>query len=209
MKTVLIANPKGGCGKTTIATNLAGFLARQGERVILSDLDRQSSSLRWLQRRPARLPRIHAWKGRGGHAFDFRFVPDWIVLDGAAGMRGDRLKTAVRHVDRILVPVLPSPLDTEASEDFLDLLAELKRVRKDKVKVALVGNRVDRRTLSAEYLAEFFDRIDLPVLTNLRETQAYVRTALTGATLFDLPRYRSRRDRAEWQPIIEWLNDDA
>ena len=207
MKTVLIANPKGGCGKTTISTNLAGYLARQGARVILSDLDRQSSSLRWLERRPQKLPRIHGWKGRGRHGFHFQFVPDWIVMDSAAGAHGERLKIAVRHVERILVPVLPSPLDTEASEDFLNLLADLKRIRKEKVKVALVGNRVDRRTLSAEFLDRFFAGIDLPVLTCLRETQVYVRTALTGATLFDLPAYQSRRDRAEWQPIIEWLQD--
>ena len=205
MKTVLIANPKGGCGKTTLSTNLAGHLARQGNRVILSDLDRQGSSLRWLERRPEKLPRIHGWKGRGRRGFHFQFVPDWIVMDSAAGAHGERLRMAVRHVERILVPVLPSPLDTEASEDFLELLSDLKRVRKEKVKVALVGNRVDRRTLSADLLDEFFKGIDLPVLTCLRETQAYIRTALTGITLFDLPPYRSRRDRVEWQPIIDWL----
>ena len=207
MKTVLIANPKGGCGKTTISTNLAGHLAREGERVILSDLDRQGSSLRWLERRPSRLPTIHAWKGRGKHGFHFQFVPDWIVMDSAAATRGEQLKTAVRHVQRILVPVMPSPLDTEASEDFLELLGELKRIRKEKVKVALVGNRVDRRTLSAEHLEEFFASTGLPVLTSLRETQAYIRTALTGVTIFDLPPYKSHRDRAEWQPIINWLRD--
>jgi len=205
MKTVLVANPKGGCGKTTISTNLAGYFARQGARVILSDLDRQGSSLRWLERRPDKLPRIHGWKGRGRHGFHFQFVPDWLVMDSAAGARGERLKTAVAHVQRIIVPVMPSPLDTEASEDFLDLLSELKRVRKEKVKVALVGNRVDRRTLSAEHLDQFFHATELPVLTCLRETQAYIRTALTGVTLFDLPPYKSKRDRGEWQPILDWL----
>jgi chromosome partitioning protein len=205
MKTVLVANPKGGCGKTTISTNLAGYFAREGARVILSDLDRQESSLRWLERRPGKLPRIHGWKGRGRHGFHFQFVPDWIVMDSAAGARGERLKVAVAHVQRIIVPVMPSPLDTEASEDFLELLAELKRVRKEKVKVALVGNRVDRRTLSADHLDQFFHSTELPVLTCLRETQAYIRTALTGVTLFDLPPYQSRRDRGEWQPILDWL----
>ena len=115
------------------------------------------------------------------------------------------MKAAVAHVQRILVPVMPSPLDTEASDDFLQMLAAIKRVRKEKVKVALVGNRVDRRTLSAEHLDQFFDTTELPVLTCLRETQAYIRTALTGVTLFDLPPYQSRRDRGEWQPILDWL----
>lgn len=205
MSTILIANPKGGCGKTTIATNLAGFLARKGKRVVLSDMDRQESSSRWLQRRPPELPRIHPWNGRKEKAFEFDFIPDWVVLDAPAGFHGDRLKTAIRNVDRVLVPILPSMPDMEASKDFLDLLQEFKRVRKDRCKIALVANRVNQRVLAARVLDEFLSELDLPVLTHLRDTQNYVQVVAAGQSLYDLPFYRSRRDRAEWEPIIKWL----
>ncbi len=207
MRTVFVANPKGGCGKTTIATNIAGHYARHGKRVLLSDMDRQQSSLRWLERRPPSLPRIHWWDGRGQKPFSYRFVPDWVVLDGPAGMRGERLKSAVRHVDHVLIPVMASVLDMEASEDFLRLLSELKRVRKERCRLALVGNRVNRRVLSARDLDAFFAQFDLPVLTLLRDTQNYVRAAADGMSLFDLPVYRARRDRGEWEPIFDWLED--
>jgi chromosome partitioning protein len=205
MKTVLVANPKGGCGKTTLSINLAGYFARQGLRVVLSDLDRQQSSLRWLERRAPELPAIYPWNGRSGVDHRLRFAPDWIVMDGPAGMRGERLKTAIGHVDRVLVPVQASPLDTEVSADFLELLRALKAVRKERARVALVGNRVDRRARATDQLGEFLRETGLPVLTSLRETQLYVRTALEGSTIFDLPRYLARRDRVEWAPLIAWL----
>lgn len=205
MRSILVANPKGGCGKTTIATNLAGYLARRGRRVILSDMDRQRSSLRWLQRRPAHLPLIHPWNGRGGEGFDFKFVPDWVVLDGPAGMRGDRLRTAVRHVDRLLVPIMASPLDMEASGDFFELLGEFKRIKKARCRLAVVGNRIDRRVVATRDLEAFLADLDLPVLTFLRDTQNYIRAASSGMSLFDMPMYRARRDKAEWKPITDWL----
>ena len=205
MKTVLVANPKGGCGKTTISINLAGYFARQGLRVVLSDLDRQQSSLRWLERRPPELPAIHPWNGREGGEHHLLFAPDWIVMDGPGGLRGERLKTTLAQVDHLLVPVQASPLDTEVSADFLEVLRTLKRVRKEHVRVALVGNRVDRRARTSEHLAGFLGETGLPVLSYLRETQLYVRTALAGSTLFDLPPYLTRRDRVEWAPVLAWL----
>jgi len=205
MRSILVGNPKGGCGKTTIATNLAGYLARSGKRVILCDLDRQRSSLRWLERRPDHLPLVHAWDGRGKEGFRFPFVPDWVVMDGPAGIRGERLRTAVRHVDRFLVPVMASPLDMEASEDFFELLQELKRIKKERCRLAVVGNRIDRRVVATRDLESFLAERDLPVLTFLRDTQNYIRAASAGISIFDMPVYRARRDKGEWQPIIDWL----
>lgn len=206
MRSILVANPKGGCGKTTIATNLAGYLARHGRRVILCDLDRQQSSLRWLKRRPATLPLVHPWNGRSGDGFSFPFKPDWVVMDGPAAMRGERLKIAVRHVDRLLVPIMASPLDMEASEDFFELLGELKRIKKERCLLAVVGNRVDRRVVATRDLEAFLGQRDLPVLTFLRDTQNYVRAVTAGMSVFDMPAYRTRRDEREWQPIIDWLD---
>lgn len=205
MMTILIANPKGGCGKTTLAINLAGYFARRGRCVVLSDLDRQQSARAWLSRRSAELPVIHAWDARKEGSPDFDFEPEVVILDTPAGMRGQRLKTAVKHVDRVLIPVQPSPLDMHTTDDFVELLLELKRVRKGKCPLALVGSRVHGRTLSAGQLQAFFDRLDLPVLSLLRDAQIYVQMALEGTTLFDLPHYRTARDLVQWRGITEWL----
>lgn len=205
MRTILIANPKGGCGKTTIAINLAGYYARRGRRVVLVDLDRQGSALGWLHRRPPELPAIHPWDARARPELDFPFIPEVVVLDAPAGLRGARLKTAVGHVDRALIPVQPSPFDMDATGDFLDMLAELKRVRKGRCPLALVGNRVDDRTVAAGQLRHWLGDLDLPVLALLRNAQVYVQTARDGLSLFDLPRHRVARDLEQWRGILDWL----
>lgn len=207
MKTFLVANPKGGCGKTTIAINLAGYFARRGQRVVLSDLDRQRSALGWLARRPAHLPTIHPWDGRDAKGFGSELDPEIVILDAPAGMRGERLKIAVKHVDRVLIPVQPSPLDMEAADDFLAFLMELKRVRKGKCHIALVGSRINSRALSAGQLEIFFRRLELPVVGQIRDTQVYVHAAAEGSTLFDLPRYRVARDLKQWRNILKWVDE--
>jgi chromosome partitioning protein len=136
---------------------------------------------------------------------DFELEPDVIIVDAPAGMHGQRLKTAVKHVDQVLIPVQPSPLDMNTTDDFINLLSELKRVRKGKCPLALVGSRVHRRTLSTGQLQTFFDKLDLPVLSLIRDAQIYVQMAKEGTTLFDLPRYRVSRDLQQWRGIIAWL----
>jgi chromosome partitioning protein len=205
MKTVLIANPKGGCGKTTLATNLAGYFARQGQRVILSDLDWQHSALHWLARRPKHLPTIHPWDGSSERGFDFDFEPEVIILDTSAGMRGERLKIAVKQVDQVLIPVQPSAFDIDTTGKFLTLLADLKKVRKGKCPLALIANRVNDRTLAAAQLKSFLNTLELPVLSLIRDTQIYVQMAAEGTTLFDLPRYRVVRELEQWRGILQWL----
>lgn len=205
MQTIVIANPKGGSGKTTLAINLAGYFARRGLRTGLYDLDRQRSTLRWLARRPHELPTI---VGIDAHASDTLEAADGIelaVVDAPAGLRGDRLKEVVRQADRVLVPVHPSPLDMEAADDFLGLLADMKRVRKGRCMPALLGSRVNARALSTQQLDAFFRQFELPVLAMIRETQLYVQMALSGTTLFDLPPHRAARDLADWQPLLDWL----
>lgn len=209
MKTILIANPKGGSGKTTLAVNLAGYFARQGRMVVLSDLDRQQSARRWLARRPARLPAIHAWDGRQNDGFPFHLHPEIVIVDTPAGIHGQRLKVAVRHVTQVLIPVQPSPLDMDSSGDFLYLLQELKRVRKGKCPLAVVGNRVHPRTLAAGRLEAFFAALELPVLGLVRDTQLYVQMAADGTTLFDQPRHRVLRDLEQWRGIVAWVEGNG
>ena len=201
MRSILVANPKGGSGKTTLATQLAGYLASLGRQVVLADLDRQQSAASWLKRRPAQLPTIHSHEARKQ-----TIKPDWMVIDSPAGLHGDKLSAAVKLAERVIVPVQPSAFDMLATGDFLRVLREEKAVRKEKSQVAMVGMRVDPRTKSATELAEFLLAVEFPVLTFLRDTQLYVQCANEGVSLFDLPPSRAARDVEQWQPLLEWIS---
>lgn len=205
MKTILVANPKGGCGKTTLATNLAGYFAGQGRRVALADLDRQGSAAGWLARRPRRAPPIQGWEGRDAGALDFDEPPEVVILDAPAGLHGERLKTAVKHVGEVLIPVQPSPFDMDATGDFIALLAEIKRIRKHKCAPAVIGNRIHRRTLALNRLQTFLDSLQLPLLGLIRDAQLYVQLAADGLTVFDPPAQRMAPYLDDWQGVIRWL----
>ena len=200
MNTILIANPKGGAGKTTLSTNLAGDLARRGENVFLWDLDRQKSALHWLSMRPASLPRIQRLDGSKQKSGD-----GVLVLDSPAGLHGGKLGDLLKLDDKVIVPIVPSSFDLAATQVFLYELLNEKAVRKGKAFVAIVGMRVDARTRAAEKLDEFLAPIDLPVLTHLRDTQNYVNAAFEGKSIFDLAPSLVAQDVAQWQPIEKWL----
>jgi chromosome partitioning protein len=200
MKTILIANAKGGAGKTTISTNLAGALAAKGEHVALWDLDRQKSALHWLSQRPEYLPSITRLdqasnKSRGT-----------LILDSPAGLHGEKLTDLLKRVEKVLVPIVPSSFDMAATAQFLNDLVQEKAVRKGKAFVAIVGMRVDARTRAAERLDEFLAPIDLPVLTHLRDTQNYVTAAFEGKSIFDMAPSTVAQDVDQWQPILKWIN---
>ncbi len=202
MRTVLIANPKGGSGKTTVATNLAGYFATRGRRVVLADLDRQRSALEWLQRRPYKLPLIRPHQGqKSGQDKD----AEWMIIDSPAGMRGDKLTDAIKQADWVIVPVQPSAFDIGATRDFLETLREEKAIRKQRTFVALAGIRVDARTRSAASLQEFMESCGLPVLTYLRDAQIYRLAAEQGASLFDIRPSLVARDLQQWSPLLHWL----
>lgn len=200
MKTILIANPKGGAGKTTLSTNLAGYLASRNESVYLWDLDRQKSSLHWLSQRPAHLPGIHRLDSAREKTGDSA-----LVLDSPAGIHGEKLSELLKRVEKVIVPIVPSSFDLAATRVFLDELLTEKAVRKGKAFVAIVGMRVDARTRAAEKLDEFLVPIDLPVLTHLRDTQNYVTAAFEGKSIFDMAPSTVAQDIEQWQPIIRWL----
>jgi chromosome partitioning protein len=198
---IVIANPKGGVGKSTLATNLAGCLARQGHKVMLGDLDAQQSSRAWLALRPAGLPAIAPWDiGPDRIARPPRGVTH-VVLDTPAGLAGAQLERALRIADRLLVPLQPSMFDILATQAFLQLLAE----RQDAVKAGVIGMRVNPRTRAAEQLAHYVGQLGMPVLGYLRDTQNYVQLAAMGATLWDAAPARVERDIAQWQPLLAWI----
>lgn len=205
MAVVLVANPKGGVGKSTLATNIAGYFARRGHQVMLGDTDRQQSSHRWLALRPANASTIVSWEIEADIARAPRGTTR-IVLDTPAGLHGDKLKEVLRLADRIVVPLQPSMFDILATRDFLAVLAERKQVREGKADVGVVGMRVDARTRSAEQLERYVQTLGLPVLGMLRDTQNYIQLAAHGLTLFDIAPSRVQKDLEQWEPLLRWLD---
>jgi chromosome partitioning protein len=204
MKTILVANPKGGSGKTTLAVNVAGYLANRGQRVALLDLDRQQSATRWLALRPDNLPRIRILESKKEE--DQR--SDWLVIDSPAALHGKNLAHAIKLASKIIVPVAPSLFDLQASRDFLQTLAEEKRVRSSKCHIGIVGMRMEMRTKAAWALEHFLASLDLPILGYLRETQVYVNAAFEGKSLFDLPPYLAERELEQWAFLQGWLDKE-
>lgn len=202
MKKILIANPKGGSGKTTLATNLAGYFAMLGGRVILSDMDRQQSSTQWIQRRPPEMPLIQPHNPRSkALGLDY----EWLITDSPAGLREEKLSDAVKLADCVIVPIQPSAFDIGATRDFLDILAAEKAIRKQKTFVALVGMRVNSRTHSAAAQAEFMTQTGFPVLTYLRNAQVYATAAEQGVSLFDMRPSLIVQDLQQWVPLLDWV----
>ncbi len=209
MQTILVANPKGGSGKTTLATNIAGWLAGKRQKVGLTDHDPQQSSVQWLARRPALFPRI---AGIAPDATKKALKDDglqWLVVDSAAGLHGDALRDNIRFADIMLVPVSPSAFDTDATRRFLDRIVEFKAVKQGALVVGLIAMRVDARTHSAAELDEFLKGYDFPLVAHLRDTQVYVYCARDGASVFDLPRSRAEQDWEQWKPLTRWIARQA
>lgn len=202
MKNILIANSKGGSGKTTLATNIAGYFASLGGQVMLTDLDRQQSSTQWLQRRPPEMPVIHHYNPRSKASVK---EPEWVITDSPAGFRDEKLADAVKQADCIIVPIQPSAFDMGATSDFLDKLAEEKAIRKNKTFVALVGMRVNNRTHAAAGLADFMEQTGFPVLTYLRNAQVYATAAELGVSLFDMRPSLVAQDVEQWAPLLDWI----
>jgi len=204
MPVIVVANPKGGVGKSTLATNIAGYLAAQGHKVMLGDVDRQQSSRTWLGLRPASAATIAAWEV----AHDTIVRPPkgttHVVIDTPAGLHGKRLDEVMKFADKVLVPLQPSIFDIHATHTFLRQLVEHKRGTK--VDLRVLGMRMKDHTISADQLRHFVDSLDVPVLGYLRDTQNYVHLAAHGLTLWDVAPGRVARDLEQWQPIVEWLN---
>lgn len=203
MPAVVVANPKGGVGKSTLSTQIAGYFASQGHAVMLGDADRQQSSRLWLSLRPPSARPITTWDLGSDAIAKPPKGTTHVVLDTPAGLHGKRLREILKQAQKVVVPLQPSVFDIFATRDFLDELAESSRA--DKLQVGIVGMRVDERTRAAEQLHRFVDGIGLPVLGYVRDTQNYIQLAARGLTVFDLAPERVARDLAQWQPICRWL----
>lgn len=210
MPVIAVINRKGGSGKSTLATQLAGHCARAGLRTMLGDTDRQQSTQAWLRARAAQTL-VDPPPGIVGWALDPKSVLrppagiTHVVLDTPGGMRGFELAKLVSYADAVLIPVGASLFDRESAADCYAELKTLPRIATGRCKVAAIGMRLDGRTKAHQILAHWADELGLPFIGVLRETQTYVRCVELGLTLFDLPASQVAADRAQWQPIVEWL----
>jgi chromosome partitioning protein len=204
MPVVVIANPKGGVGKSTLSTNVAGYFASRGHTVMLGDVDRQQSSALWLKLRPDAARPITTWDIGDDLVAQPPRNTTHMVLDTPAGLHGKRLKAVLKIAHKILVPLQPSIFDIYATRAFLDELAASRHTHH--VEIGLIGMRVDARTIAADKLHEFVEGLDLPVVGYVRDTQNYIHLAARGLTVFDVAPSRVEKDLQQWQPICEWLD---
>ncbi|CAO3407712.1 nucleotide-binding protein [Azospirillum largimobile] len=205
MLTILVANIKGGCGKTTVATHLAAASAVAGLPTVLADVDRQHSSLGWLERRPGQAPALVGldW------AKDLSDAPRGtkrLVIDAPAALKTKQIEDLVKMADVVVLPVLPGAFDEQATQRFLGKLDELKRIAKKKTTVAVVGNRMRARTKAADRLDRFLGGIGHQVVTRLRDSQIYADAAESGLSLFDMPGKRAAEHRGDWQPLLSYID---
>jgi chromosome partitioning protein len=204
MPVIVIANPKGGVGKSTLATTVAGWLARQGHSVMLGDVDRQQSARQWLALRPPQLPPIQGWDVDADNVVRPPKGTTHVVLDTPAGLHGKRLDMVLKIADKLLIPLQPSLFDIQATHAFVHALRQHKRGAD--IAVGLVGMRIKEHTLSNEQLHQYLSTLPVPVVAWLRDTQNYVQLAAHGLTLWDVAPSRVERDRDQWIPLTEWLN---
>ena len=204
MPLIVVANPKGGVGKSTLSTNIAGYFASRGHSVMLGDADRQHSSRLWLGLRPPAARPIGTWDINADLVARPPRGATHVVLDTPAGLHGWRFNDVLKMADKVIVPLQPSVFDIFATRAFLDELARSKHA--DRLQVALVGMRVDARTIASDKLHDFVQSLSVPVLSYLRDTQNYVHLAAQGLTLFDVAPGRVEKDLEQWQPIIQWLD---
>lgn len=212
MQRIVVLNPKGGSGKTTIAITLAAYFAQRGERPALMDRDPQGSAARWVRKRPPHAAPIHLIAAHENNArttrsFQLR-VPDGtgkLVVDTAAAIDAQDMPELTRSADKILVPVLPSDIDIHACTRCITNLLLVGKVKRSENRIGIIANRVRRNTLMYQALLRFLGTLDIPVVGTLRESQHYIRSAELGLGLHEMKSYQVTEDEAQWQGILEWL----
>ena len=214
MQRITVLNPKGGSGKTTIATNLAASFATAGLKPALMDLDPQGSSTRWLQKRPKECAPIH---GIAAYSRASAVTRSWqlrvpaqcetVIVDTPAALDPQALPEYTRGADVILVPVMPSDIDIHAAAKCIADLLLVAKIRRADGRIGIIANRVRSNTLVLQSLMRFLNSLDIPLVATLRDAQNYVRSAETGLGIHEMPQWQVRQDLASWEPLTRWLQD--
>jgi len=214
MQRIIVLNPKGGVGKTTIASNLAACYAVNGHRPALMDLDPQGSSMRWLRKRPEDSPLIHGIAGfeRSGavtRSWQLRVPSECgaVIVDTPAALDAHGFPEITRGADAVLVPVMPSDIDIHATAKCIADLLLVAKIRRSEQRIGIIANRVRANTLVSQSLMRFLNSLDIPLITTLRDTQNYVRSAEAGVGVYEMPRWQVQQDFEHWRQLISWLAD--
>jgi chromosome partitioning protein len=216
MNRIVVLNPKGGSGKTTIATNLASYYASRKQRPVLMDFDPQGSSMRWVRKRPPELPPVHPIAAfekdpRTTRTFQLR-VPDFsthVIVDTPAAVEAPELPDLTRDARKVIVPVLPSDIDIHACSRCIRDLLLVAKIRREDNRIGVVANRIRRNTLTYQSLIRFLQTLGIPIVATLRDSQNYLRAAEQGIGLHEMKTYLVRQDLEEWRPLVEWLEPEA
>ena len=217
IKRILICNAKGGCGKTTIATNIASYFAAQGKVVRLFDHDNQGSSLQWVSRRSDDYNTIHGVDAARRH--DHHMTRSWqlrvpldtdiVVIDTPAGIDSLELATMFQEDDYLIMPVLPSPIDIHAAAYFIKDMLLIGKLRKRQIQIAVVANRVRKNTLMYHTLERFLFSLNIPFITSLRDTQFYTKAVELGIGVLEIKHPSIKTDQEQWAPLLRWIDGPA
>jgi chromosome partitioning protein len=212
MQRIVVLNPKGGAGKTTVAINLASHFALHGERPVLMDYDPQGSSAHWADKRHKSQARIHLIKAferdpRVTRTFQLR-IPEGtgrVIVDTPAAIDAEEMPELTRAADKILVPVLPSDIDIHACSRCVQNLLLVAKVRRHDNRLGIIANRVRRNTVIYQALSRFLATLGIPIVATLRDSQNYIRAAELGLGLEEMKPYNVADDLAAWHSLLEWL----
>lgn len=216
MKRIVVLNPKGGSGKTTIAINLAGYFASRQQRPVLMDFDPQGSSLRWVKKRqptqaPIQVVAAFEKDSRTTRAFQLR-VPDdstHVIVDTPAAVDSKQLPEVTKDAHKILVPVLPSDIDIHTCSRTIRDLLLVAKIRREDNRIGVIANRIRRNTLTYQALIRFLQTLGIPIVATIRDSQNYVRAAEQGIGVHEMKSYIAREDVEQWEPLVQWLDDSV
>ena len=209
MKTILVANQKGGCGKTITAITLASALAKKGYRVALADADNQKSALQWLKHRPEEATAILSLDWRPGKSVgDVPKNIEYLIIDAPGALSGEQAEQLISESHAIITPLQPSFFDIDSTKRFLKHLQDIKRIRKGKVQILLLANRMKAHSASAKDIQQFFEKIEQTPVANIAERSAYGQLAMQGLSIFDKTQKNFLLLQQQWQPLLDAIIDD-